>query len=431
MKRIIKIIKKEKGFTLIELIVTIAVLGVLVLLASPRFFGYTQSAELTKGFANAKSIEKASELYYMDHEDWPRLTDEPYTSEEIESYSERIFDRTGQEVNLDPEGNYYDIDYDKLSDYIKVPDDKKNYILQNPVGKVFYMDNLNETGVARVDYSKKENNNPIPIGEPIDFAYTGQPESIELGKGTYKLEVWGAQGGYNTGGKGGYSSGTLSIREQNTLHVYVGQKGKSGTTTRDKSFNGGGYGNTSTNGIRSHGGGASDIRLIGGSWNDTKGLYSRIIVAGGGGGGYLFNGISYLGGEGGGINGNPSRTSYTEAYGEGGTQTSGGKSLFSSADSLMHGSFGVGGDGNPIGAKNTYNGGGGGWYGGGGGNSAGGGSGYALTESSHKPSGYNVSEELYLEDTQLIPGDQSMPNPNGGDMVGNSGHGFARITRVD
>jgi len=153
----------KKAFTLIELIVTIAVLGVLVLLASPRFFGYTQSAELTKGFANAKSIEKASELYYMDYEDWPRLTDDPYTSEEIESYSERIFDRTGHEVKLDPEGNYYDIDYDKLSDYVQVHDDKKNYILQNPVGKVFYMDNLNETGIARVDYSNAEG--------PKEFTY--------------------------------------------------------------------------------------------------------------------------------------------------------------------------------------------------------------------------------------------------------------------
>lgn len=184
-------IKNKKAFTLIELIVTIAVLGILVLLAGPRFFGYTQNAELTKGFANAKSIEKASELYYMDHEDWPRLTDEPYTSEEIESYSERIFDRTGQEVNLDPEGNYYDIDYDKLSDYIQVPDDKKSYILQNPVGKVFYMDNLNETGIARVNYSsaKEELRNPIGIRKPIEgeIAIDSAEELAKIGQTGYPL----------------------------------------------------------------------------------------------------------------------------------------------------------------------------------------------------------------------------------------------------
>ena len=34
--------KNKKAFTLIELIVTIADIGILVLLASPRFFGHTQ-----------------------------------------------------------------------------------------------------------------------------------------------------------------------------------------------------------------------------------------------------------------------------------------------------------------------------------------------------------------------------------------------------
>jgi hypothetical protein len=35
-----------------------------------------------------------------------------------------------------------------------------------------------------------------------------------------------------------------------------------------------------------------------------------------------------------------------------------------------------------------------------------------------------------LKNGEAISGDQSMPNPNGGTMVGKTGHGYARITYV-
>lgn len=288
-------IKNKKAFTLIELIVTIAVLGILVLLASPRFFGHTQNAELTKGFANARTIEKASELYYMDNNDWPRLTDEPYTSEEIESYSERIFDRTGQEVNLDPEGNYYDIDYDKLSDYIQVPDNKENYILQNPVGKVFYMENLNETGKSRVSYDSKgepeKSKEEIlyeftsatftnagatgrfgPTQEQLDSAYVGSEIEGQISSengiqlwtvpksGTYRIETYGAQGG-NNGGKGSIMKGDFDLLKEDNVEIIVGQMG-----IFAQSKDNGGYG----------GGGGTFVAT------SSK---TPLIVSGGGGGG--------------------------------------------------------------------------------------------------------------------------------------------------
>ena len=189
------------------------------------------------------------------------------------------------------------------------------------------------------------------------------------------------------------------------------------------------------------GGGASDIRLV------IDDLYSRMIVAGGGGGApSLKNGTpdGYVqGGHGGGLVGGNANYSYSSSHdsgprigGSGGEQSKGGSGGRFNSSVSNSGQFGKGADWISR-ESNTYGSGagGGGWYGGGaggdGGTGGGGGSGYALTESSHKPSGYNVSEEFYLEYTQLIPGDQSMPNPNGGTMVGNSGHGFARITRVD
>ena len=44
-------------------------------------------------------------------------------------------------------------------------------------------------------------------GESKLFYYTGGIQAVTLNPGKYKLEVWGAQGGHYTGGKGGYSYG--------------------------------------------------------------------------------------------------------------------------------------------------------------------------------------------------------------------------------
>lgn len=78
-------------------------------------------------------------------------------------------------------------------------------------------------------------------------------------------------------------------------------------------------------------------------------------------------------------------------------------------------------------------GGGGGWYGGGSSQwrGGGGGSGYVLTASSHKPTGYLLGSEYYLSNAQTIAGNQSFPAPGGGTETGHSGNGYARITLVE
>ena len=48
----------------------------------------------------------------------------------------------------------------------------------------------------------------LKTGDIINCPYSGSAKSLSLPKGTYKLEVWGAQGGsYSSyyGGAGGYS----------------------------------------------------------------------------------------------------------------------------------------------------------------------------------------------------------------------------------
>jgi len=144
-------LKNKKGFTLIELIVVMAIIGILVLLAIPKFMGHTQQAKYTKLISNTKQLENASERYYMDKQDWPRLSDTPYTAEEITAFSQKIYDATGKEAILAETGNYYDIDYSKLSKYVQIPDDKMNYVIQNPVGNIYALENVTQESKVRLE----------------------------------------------------------------------------------------------------------------------------------------------------------------------------------------------------------------------------------------------------------------------------------------
>ena len=140
----------KKAFTIIELIVVMSIIGVLVLFAVPKFIGHTKAARFTRLIANTKQLETASERYYIDKNDWPRLGNNPYTADQLKSFTQKIYDSTGKEASLDPSGNYYDIDYNKLSQYISIADDKQYYIIQNPVGNIYALDGLSKEAEARL-----------------------------------------------------------------------------------------------------------------------------------------------------------------------------------------------------------------------------------------------------------------------------------------
>ena len=129
------------------------------------------------------------------------------------------------------------------------------------------------------------------------FSATERPQSITLKPGTYLFECWGAQGGsgrcegniQTTGGKGAYVSGLIKLIKRRTFYIYVGKKGKDGSSTYNSmalgGWSGGGNsGRDTDNDGSAGGGGASDIRLSGGEWSSLDSLVSRIIVAAGGSG---------------------------------------------------------------------------------------------------------------------------------------------------
>jgi prepilin-type N-terminal cleavage/methylation domain-containing protein len=63
MKKLFDKSMKSKGFTLIEMVVVIAIIGVIAAAAVPGLIGFRDSAELTADRSSAAVIAKAAELH--------------------------------------------------------------------------------------------------------------------------------------------------------------------------------------------------------------------------------------------------------------------------------------------------------------------------------------------------------------------------------
>ena len=301
------------------------------------------------------------------------------------------------------------------------------------------------------------------------FNYTGSEQTYTVpANGYYKVEAWGAQGG-NSGGKGAYTYGEVYLKKGTNLYIQVGGQGSNNPAGVLQSVAGGYNGGGGTEGqnccSRSFGtgGGATDIRLSGGAWNDDLSLKSRIMVAAGGGGRFTEGTEGGSAGAGGALNGLPgSGKNENYCVGLGGTQTSAG-TISTTGENCdvtedagytdpgkSFGGFGYGGKHGTDGNNST--GGGGGYYGGSSSGhiaSAGGGSSYVsgyagcvaiATSSSLTPKtgctdgttniecSYHYSGTIF-QNAKMIAGNDKMPNHEGtGTMTGNSGNGYAQIS---
>ena len=65
MRRSISMLRGKKGFTLIELIVVLAVLAIIMAIAVPRFSGVREQAKVDADMATLASIAKLAEFEYV------------------------------------------------------------------------------------------------------------------------------------------------------------------------------------------------------------------------------------------------------------------------------------------------------------------------------------------------------------------------------
>lgn len=76
MEKMIKKLNNRKGFTLIELIVVIAILGILAAILIPQFTGFQNKARATEVLVAAKSVGTAIDGFQVENGEYPVLADD-------------------------------------------------------------------------------------------------------------------------------------------------------------------------------------------------------------------------------------------------------------------------------------------------------------------------------------------------------------------
>ena len=269
--------KNKKGFTLVELLAVIVILIIIILLAVNIIKNYTLEAKKKSIMANSISYVKA--------------------------INSLVVELRGTE-NAIMTGSFT---VDELNDLgIKISGTKPDN------GNVFIYNSSLYFGCFEYEDYYIEYNNGV-YSDPLDgkcsisfgsakYNYTGHEEIYTATiDGTYKIEVWGAQGGPGNnveGGYGAYSTIIVDLDKDDKLYINVGGKGL-GTSGHYDSIGAGGYngGGNGCNGANDRyaggGGGATSVALESGLLSTFSTKPDKLLVVAGGGGGSWYYASGY------------------------------------------------------------------------------------------------------------------------------------------
>ena len=119
-------IRREKGFTLIEIMLVVIMIGIIAALVIPKFTGMSQEARMNRVEADIQSIKTALGMFELRHGRYPMREDGGLAAlvERPPTVPEERWKQCLEEIPKDP----WDSDYIYLTEDERI-DDKKNYNL--------------------------------------------------------------------------------------------------------------------------------------------------------------------------------------------------------------------------------------------------------------------------------------------------------------
>jgi general secretion pathway protein G len=104
-------LRNQDGFTLIEIMVVIMIIGLLALMVVPRLRGVADRAKTTKAQADIQELKQALDRYYLDNGSYPTtdqglnaLVAPPTTGRQANNYEQGGYI---EKLPADPWGNQY------------------------------------------------------------------------------------------------------------------------------------------------------------------------------------------------------------------------------------------------------------------------------------------------------------------------------------
>ncbi|ENW3203450.1 pilin [Neisseria gonorrhoeae] len=150
----------QKGFTLIELMIVIAIVGILAAVALPAYQDYTARAQVSEAILLAEGQKSAVTEYYLNNGEWPKDNDSAgvaSASKIIGKYVKQVEVKNGvvtaqmasSNVNKEIQGK-------KLSLWAKREDGSVKWFCGQPVQR-----ESNNADAAKDDVTDDKNNNGI------------------------------------------------------------------------------------------------------------------------------------------------------------------------------------------------------------------------------------------------------------------------------